>query len=131
VCRLPLEARLLFGRPFGRRMRLEALVGDRLAAFYRDAVRPARKTLLGSLNGGELGRELVAKARRKLIVVELRPLVAQVLVSRRQFRVIGMCLAGQRSLDSLALAPKQVACAVTVHWRVLVEDGVRRERNPR
>jgi hypothetical protein len=98
-------------------VRFEPLVGYRLAAFDRHAVRPQRQAFLGSLDGGELGGELLAKAGCTLVVVELGRLVAQMLVLSRQLRVGNMRLAGQGSLDPLALAAQELACSVTVHRR--------------
>jgi hypothetical protein len=43
-------------------------------------------------------------------------LVAQMLVARGQFGVGGMRLAGQRSLDPLPLAAKELACSDVIHF---------------
>jgi hypothetical protein len=55
---------LLLGGSLGGGVRFEPLVGYRLAAFDRHAVRSARQAFLGSLDVGELLSELFPQPGR-------------------------------------------------------------------
>src|SRR5829696_5887314 len=112
----PVEAGLLVDGALGPRDGREALVGDRLPALDRDAVRPLFEPLLGAADRREVVAQPVRQAGVALVLEELGPGVAEVLVDVRQLLVADP---GQQPLDllldALARLGEQLSGAVVVH----------------
>ena len=103
-----LEPLLLLGRAFGRRVRLEPLVRNRLPTLDREPVRSVGKPPLRPLDGLELALELFLESLVELVLNEVCRVVGEmleILVLVRQLAVIRCSHAAQRALDSPALLP--------------------------
>jgi hypothetical protein len=115
-----LPARLFLDRPLGRRPRLEALVRDRLAALDRKPVFPSCKSLLGPLYGSELFAKIVEPTGAEFVFVEVRRLIAEMLVAVAELRVFSArCEIGELALDARSLGGKQLTCASLVHCDIM------------
>jgi len=105
---------LLVDRPLGGRQRLEALVGDRLAALDREPVRSGRKAGLGPLEGRKLLAEIVLQAFGELVLLEVGAEVRRVELVR--FLAVVLVLEpAERPFDALALGLEELTCPVGVH----------------
>src|SRR5438067_2323681 len=77
-----LVPRFFLGGPLRGRVDLEPLVRNRGAALDRDAVGAGGEPLLGTFDRLELAAQSVGEAFVELVLVQLRPLVAEMLVDR-------------------------------------------------
>src|SRR5438105_2205026 len=102
--RSPLAAgAFLFGRPLGCRQDLEAPVGNWAAALEREAERPGREALLGTLDRGELCAQVVGQTLVELLLIELGSAVRRVEEGIRLFAIVLALEPGERVLDPAAL----------------------------
>ena len=103
----------LLDRSLGRRECLEPLVGDRVAADDRAAVRSRCQALLGSGDGRELFAEIVGAAFVELVLKEVRREVRRVgLVG--QFAVVQMAEVAELVFDPTPLGGQQFARVFSV-----------------
>src|SRR6188472_1513438 len=108
-------AGLLFDGALGRRLRLQASVGNRLAALDRKPVGPVRQALLGPLHRCELVTQVLTQARVALVLVELAGLIAEVGVEVGQLAGVLRRQVGERLLDPRPLPLQERACSVGIH----------------
>src|SRR5215210_1404907 len=106
------EDRLLVDLAVGPGERLQALVGDRVAADHRDAVGALLEPRFGALDRLERPLEVLAQALVGLILLEVLRLIAAVL---GRVRRLGTTEAGQLPLDPRPLLGEPRACAFRVH----------------
>src|SRR5437763_5025421 len=108
-------ARLLLDRPLGPRDRLEAVVGNRLAALHRQAVGAEDQTLLGALDRGQLLAQAAGEPGVALLLEQLGAIVGHVLVGMGELLPGARSQLGQRLLEARALHGQQLGGALRVH----------------
>ncbi|MDQ3866921.1 MAG: hypothetical protein M3304_08855, partial [Actinomycetota bacterium] len=108
--------RLLLDRPLGRRLGLEALVGDRKAAFDGQAIRTGGQPLLGTLDRSQLVAKVVEAAGAKLVLVKIGGLVGEVLIAVRELAVFSsLAELGELALDARSLRREELPSTSNVH----------------
>src|SRR3954471_7645791 len=108
---------LLFrDRSLGGRQRLEAAVGDRVAALHGQPVLPVGQPRLGPLDGGELVLEVLRATRVELLLIEvLRAAILGLVAIAGRLRAE----LGDLPLDPLALGGEELVGAIGVHRATL------------
>ena len=107
---------LFFGGALCSREDLEALVGNRLAALDREAVRAGCEPCLRAFDRRELLAQVGFEPLVELVLVEVGREVAGVDIVGR-LAVVDVCEAAKPALDAPALRLQELACAVRVHRR--------------
>jgi hypothetical protein len=103
-------------RQFGRRHRLEALVGDRLSTLDRKAVGSGRKALLGPLDCGELFFQILAPALVNLVLQQLSPEVTCVeLIGFGGGALVRVDEPGKIALDPLPFGGEKLLGSTRIH----------------
>ena len=120
---LALEARLLFDGALGSGNRFQPLIGNRLTAFYGEAKCASGKPLLGVLDRGQLGPQIIDLPLVEFLLVEARAGVRHPVpfeLIRARNRELGECL-----FDAVAFAAKKLPCSFGIH---LLSASVARRR---
>ena len=118
---LALEARLLFDGALGCGNRFQPLIGNRLTAFYGEAKCASGKPLLGVLERGQLGPQIIGLPLLEFLLVEtrsgVRHPVPSELIRARDPEL------GERPFDAVAFAAKKLPCSFGIHLLSAVSHG--------
>src|SRR4029453_15398416 len=123
-----LEACLLRRRPLGGGHRFEPLIGNLLATFDGASVGAFDKSLLRTLNSGELGAQVIGLSLVEFLFVELRRGIRHLVLPSQLFPA-GNAESSERPLDPDALAAKKVSGSFELHLvGAVLQTACRRQR---
>jgi hypothetical protein len=118
---LALEARLLFDGALGSGNRFQSLIGKRLSALYGEATCASGKPLLGVLDRGQLGPQIIGLPLVEFLLVEtrcgVRHPVPSELIRARDPKL------GERLFHAVAFAAKKLPCSFGIHLLSAVSHG--------